>query len=466
MTLLDRPVGDPGGRYEMTWEGTGELWLSQVDVVEWGTNRVVVDFDPRTRDYGRHLFTLASTDENDPFRNLKILPAGGSVNAAPAAAFRPAFLDRWSGMGAFRYMDWGQTNNSKVSSWGDRALPTDATQASPKGVALELQVDHANATRTNPWFNIPHLADDDYVRQAATLIRDRLDDGLAARVEFSNEVWNDVFDQAKHGLVEGEKIVAEGPRNRYQDRLRWYSERSVEVFGIFEDVFTDGGRDAAGMDRLVRVMGAQAASAWSGGQLLGWKNAYEHVDALAIAPYFGRTIQYGTDADAWRNATQTERVALVEEGLQEAFGWMESYADLLALGEEDGDRPYGDIDLFAYEGGQHLVPAEGLRSDRAFVDLVSELSRMDEMEDFYARYLAKWEELGGEDMMLFSSMSPYDKTGNWGLLESEAQPLEDSAKMRGVLRYLAERGNPVPEPAALSLALLGGPLLLRRRRAA
>ena len=76
-------------------------------------------------------------------------------------------------------MDWGQTNNSTVSTWGDRTLPTDATQASPKGVALELQVDHANATRTNPWFNIPHLADDDYVRQAATLIRDRLDDGLA-----------------------------------------------------------------------------------------------------------------------------------------------------------------------------------------------------------------------------------------------------------------------------------------------
>ena len=48
-TLLDRPVGDPGGRYEMTWEGNGELWLSQVDVKEWGTKRVVVEFDPRTR---------------------------------------------------------------------------------------------------------------------------------------------------------------------------------------------------------------------------------------------------------------------------------------------------------------------------------------------------------------------------------------------------------------------------------
>ena len=87
-------------------------------------------------------------------------------------------------MGSFRYMDWTATNNSPVSMWQSRPKPTDQTQAD-RGIALEYQIAHANQTQTHPWFNIPHLATDDYVRNAATMIRDQLATGLVARIEYS-----------------------------------------------------------------------------------------------------------------------------------------------------------------------------------------------------------------------------------------------------------------------------------------
>lgn len=61
----------------------------------------------------------------------------------------------------------------------------------------------ANALHADAWFTMPHLADDDYVRNFAQTAPRLLDPGLKAYVEYSNEVWNRGFAQAHYAQQRG-----------------------------------------------------------------------------------------------------------------------------------------------------------------------------------------------------------------------------------------------------------------------
>ena len=55
----------------------------------------------------------------------------------------------------------------------------------------------ANQTGTEPWFTMPAGADEEYIRNFATYVRDHLDPGLQVHVEYSNEMWNWAFGQTQ-----------------------------------------------------------------------------------------------------------------------------------------------------------------------------------------------------------------------------------------------------------------------------
>src|SRR5262249_24966955 len=123
--------------------------------------------------------------------------------------------------------------------------------------------------------------------------RERLNPTLKVYVEYSNEVWNFSFPQARHATDEGKRLALGEPEN-----LRSYSQRSVEIFRIWEEEFKN-----AEPGRLVRVLSAQFANPWTSEQILSWKDASKHADALAVAPYFGN--QFGEPARASTTAEMT-----------------------------------------------------------------------------------------------------------------------------------------------------------------
>ena len=440
-TLWDTPKGHAGGQHVLLWDGTGDIAMiltSGSDIISTAPGRIVFNLPVASNTKSRRGFEIQTTDVSDPVHNIRIVPIGQEAaytGGAPSNPFRSVFLDRWSNMGAFRFMDWGKTNDSTLSAWGDRPLPGDITQTTDHGIALELQIAQANESQKHPWFTVPHLATDDYVQNMATLIRDNLDAGLSARIEFSNEVWNSQFDQTQYAISQGPSI---GENADGLGGLRWYSHRSVQVFDIFEDVFTNSGANPQEMDRLVRVLAAQAANDWAGNKILEYNDAYLKADALAIAPYFGSVPVAGTSADAWTNATWAERITMVEQDLQTAMTRMEDYANLLSDTVDGQNNPiYSDIKLFAYEGGQHYVGSTNTHADAALTQLMQDLSGRPEMREWYFEYLSHWDKIGGEDFMLFSSMGERSKWGSWGHLEYEGQPLSESPKMQGILDYLA-----------------------------
>ncbi len=209
------------------------------------------------------------------------------------------------------------------------------------------------------------------------------------------------------------------------------------MFDIFSDVFTRGGTDPAGQQRLVRVLSAQAANPWTAQQILEHNSAFQKADALAIAPYFGDGPNVGPEAEAWKNSNWPQRIGLVEESLQESFTWMDNYANLL-----QNTPLYNGIELFAYEAGQHFVGAGNTLSDNTLAQVMTDLNRRPEMRNIYRRYLEHWAAVGGDDLMIFSSLGEFTKYGSWGHLEYEGQPLSATPKLLGVLDYLAKASRP------------------------
>ena len=148
-------------------------------------------------------------------------------------------------------------------------------------MALEYLIQLSNTLNADPWFCMPHKADDDYVRQFAQMVKSGLKPELKMHIEYSNECWNGIFGQAGYCKDTGKALGLSD--NDYQAQLRYYSKRAVEIFEIWEEVF-------GGTDRLVRVLAAQSANPWTSEQVMDFEEAYKHADALAIAPYFGNAL--------------------------------------------------------------------------------------------------------------------------------------------------------------------------------
>src|SRR5262249_37860821 len=154
-------------------------------------------------------------------------------------------------------------------------------------VPVEVICDLSNRLSADAWINIPHLADDEYVRQIAGYFRDHLRPGLKVYVEHSNEIWNGVFEQAR--WIRRVSQEAKLSQNPGEAAAYYHSRRSVQIFKIFEQ--------ALHKERLVRVMGSFIAMPFMSEGTLKFEDAYKYTDAIAVAPYFGVNTEGGAMAE-------------------------------------------------------------------------------------------------------------------------------------------------------------------------
>jgi hypothetical protein len=92
-------------------------------------------------------------------------------------------------------------------------------------------IEFRGGVKVDPWFCMPHLADDDFVRQFAVLVKERLDPSLKVYVEYSNEVWNGQFKQAHHAMEQGKKLGLS--EKDAQAGWAYTAVRSMEIFAIW-----------------------------------------------------------------------------------------------------------------------------------------------------------------------------------------------------------------------------------------
>lgn len=419
----------PSGQYTLLYEGEGKLGfgLDNAKIVSQTPGRMVVDVKPSNDGV---FLQIRETNPNNPIRNIRfIMP--GFEQTYQTQPFHPLFLERIARFRALRFMDWMSTNNSPIVNWAERSTLTSPRYAGDRGVPLEVMIQLANTLKIDPWFTIPVKASDDYVRQFATLVRDRLDPSLKAHIEYSNELWNTMFTQQQYVGQQG--LARKLDTNDYTASIRYASERSVEIFKIVEQVF-----GASTSKRVVRVLAGQAANTWTGEEMLGWKDAYKHTDAYAIAPYFyGANLDSNGDSDL-NDATRVDAILRMSEDqiIDNLLQGMETKIKPLLETNRKVTKQYG-VALYAYEGGPHLTayqfPAD--KSDR-LTDLYARVNRHPRMREVYRAYLAQWKQSGGALFNQFVDVAQPSKWGFWGAMEYQNQDLNQAPKYQGLIDFI------------------------------
>lgn len=403
----------PPGEYACTWDGAGEIEILEFDVAEVTESRAGrIRFRVRQpTDAGIRVKVVLSS-MRDPIRNIRVWMPGAEKSRD---IFLPLYRERLKPFPVLRFMDWQKTNNSPLLTWSQRPKPDDLRYSTEIGVPTEVMIDLANACGADPWFCMPHQADDDFVRSFGKLVRDRLDPRLTVYLEYSNEVWNWGFDQAAYAAERGKKLGLGNPEN-----LHYYARRSVEVFDLFSAGLGSG-------RKLVRVLAGQFASPWVCEQVLMFQDAHKKADALAVGAYFGH------DFGSPERAATTARMSLtqlLDRCAAEIDGThRETIRQQAALAKKFNLR------LLAYEGGQHLVGHGGAENNVDLTELFHAANRHPRMAELYRKQLDAWFAEGGGTYVAFSYAGMPGKLGSWGVLEFQDQPTNAAPKFRALTEF-------------------------------
>lgn len=407
--------GAPTGKYTCLYEGEGKMrFFRDANEIKREPGKIIFNV-PESK--GGIWLEITDVNPEDPIRDIRVIMPGFEDNYKKQI-FHPKFLKRWENSDVIRFMDWQRTNNSKLSKWKNRAKPSHPRYTTWRGVPLEHMIEFCNRVEASPWFCIPAKADNEFVANFAKMVKKKLNPELKVYVEYSNEIWNSVFKQAKYcGKKALDEKLSDDP---YQARLFYQSKRSLEIFQIFEKTFEGNGQ-------LIRVLSAQFANPWTASQVLEYNDAYKNTDAIAVAPYFGHA--FGNPEKIEKTLKKTPKQILdecktiIDSNRQK----MDKYAQLA--------KSHG-LELIAYEGGQHLVGYRGAENNKELTELLIKCNRHPEMEELYLYYFKNWQEAGGGLFCFFSSMDKPSKWGSWGLLENEQQKYDKVPKFKAFQKIL------------------------------
>jgi hypothetical protein len=426
----------PAGQYIVLYDGKGKLSYGlDAVLVRRSPGRDVINVTPSNNGID---LRIVQTDPHNYLRNIKVVMAANEAAAKAGQIFNPVFLKLIQNFRALRFMDWFQTNNSTLSSWADRPIPTNAFFGTSRGVPIEIGVQLANAVSADAWMNVPVKADDNFISQMATLVHSQLGSTQKIYVELSNEVWNSSFSQFKDAVDRGRVLwpTRSSSRGDYEYNREWFGMRTAQMCDIWRSVWRSD-------PRLVCVLGAQAAWSFSATEALkcpywtqGAPCSGHAIDAVAVAPYMG-----GAVPSAWTSQpdgglaklfqslySQNDSSMDDEPYFSRIFRrWSRSGTTIPAGGfiaqdaawEKDfitNLAPY-KLPLLAYEGGQTFAngSTDGLNN------LYLAANRDPRMGQAYIQYFQQWKTGGGQLFMHYSDIGVESKYGSWGALESIMQ---------------------------------------------
>lgn len=439
----------PYKRYIVRYKGKGKVeYAGQARKVRGKKfeNYDIIRISDSRSTYAR--LKIVKTDPNDYIRDITIIPEkyidlfdGGEI-------FNPDWIKKIKVFRAVRYMNWMRTTNSQQKDWKDRAKLTDSSWGTgSQGVPLEVMIELSNRYNIDPWFNIPHLATEDYILQFAKYIKEKLNPELTIYIEHSNEVWNWQMPQTHYA----EKAA----KNRWgkdvkAPQTQWQGMRSATMCDIWKrKVFkNEAGRVHCilgvhpGWNSLVNF--SLDCPAWV---KEGNEPCYKHgIDSIGITGYFTGCLN---GQAGWN---QPDRVDLIrgwfndqDKGLTRAFKQIvdgqyfecnktlkskaESYKYFYQKAKERG------LAITAYEGGQHVTgnASKTIQDDKDFINFHIKINRDDRMKKVYLENLENWKNNGGTLFMHFQDISKSSKWGSWGALEYLSQ--QSSPKWDALIEF-------------------------------
>ena len=445
----------PAGVYTLKFDGDGRVVLSGD-----GTG----DFN-QTSGTGTYTFNVNNPSPNglrlsitrssatNPVRNIHVIMPG-FASVYESQPFYPPLVNRLAGVKVLRFMDWLRTNSQLNGSWFARTTPFHASQTNSRGGAYEYVFALSNLVGADPWINIPHLADDTYIRELARLALVNLAPGRRIYVEYSNELWNGAFDQGQYTINQGLALGLD--TNGQIAGRKFVAKRSAEIFRIFEEEF------GSQSNRVIKVIGGQAGSANVASSVL---NAFSQASingvpinptgvtatVLAIAPYFGGGST--TLADAIGNAGEIDTITV-----SQILDRLEAvYLPLTINQIMPTNKPIADqygLTLVAYEGGSVLRANNILyQNNQTLTQKLIAANRDPRMYGIYESYLDAWRDLTSGIFIHYLYVDEPNQFGSWGALEHLNQPSSEAHKYRALYNYA---GLPVPPASSTPVS---GPIL-------
>jgi PKD repeat protein len=320
----------PDQSYVLLYDGAGEISLhGAISDVQRSSGRIQFNLGGD----GTFWFQIESSQAANYIRNIRLLRIEHEHSDLEADPFYEGFIEKIQPFQLLRFMDWMAINNSPVVNWSDRKLPEYYTYGGANGVPYEVIIQLANQTKQDVWICVPHAATDDFIYRMAELFRDNLDPELTIFLEYSNEVWNWIFEQAFYN-------EDNNPNNLMYGRA--YAEKARNTFAIWHEVF---GEEAC---KVKRVLGIQG----------GFNYLNEHI--MAHIPQdewdFGSPTHYfGLD----HGDTGVPRLdllgsnATVEDIMQNAENSFRRFS--MYLKEDFRNTQLLGKEVITYEGGQHFV---------------------------------------------------------------------------------------------------------------
>lgn len=480
----------PTGKYTVLYEGTGSLQYSGIAnklPAESQPGRDIIEITPdliKTRSSAGLRVQLKNMDSTNPVKNIRIIMPGGTCEGnllvrvdgesdCPSGQYRsfvdtlaadrnsiifnPDYLRFLKDFKVLRTMNlmemsprnracypltddaykqcllqeftWDQRAKMDQPSWGGSSR-TPLLKLYARGAPLEVVVALANTLNKDVWFNLPHNATNDYVTQFATYVRDNLNSNLKIHLEYTNEPWNAIFWGAMYVRMKG--IALGLDTTEWRAGYKYYSNRSVEIFKIWHDIF-------GGSERLIRTLNTYHPDEWMSRNMLSYNGNSQFVDALASAPYFqgcwDKTANVAC-ADTIKNPLVVKDATSVDDlfniidnpnnpyGIAATIKWMSVQAKVA--------KDF-NIDFYTYEGGQHLVTKNedpSLTADhrKRLLDLIRAANRDPRMAGRYSQMLTGWKESGGKLFMLFTMPQSYHSWGTFGIKEHLNQARSEAPK--------------------------------------
>lgn len=423
------------GRYHLFYEGSGKLSVTgRARTVTIGPGEIIFEYTPGEGLVG---VRLTSIDATDPVRNIKIVKEENLIRYRQGEIFNPLWISIIDGFKTLRFMGWTKTNNSPVSTWDDMAHLDDFSFAW-RGVPLDTMIDLANLVQASPWFNIPHLSDDDLIEQYAAQVFEDLDPALVAHVEYSNEMWNHIFDQAHWAAGQSELLWGE----LGDGWMQFYGLRAAQVMEIWARVY-----EPHTQSRLMRVVATHTA--WPGLEESIFfgdnvtkalsKPPHEFFDAYAVTGYFG--YELGNPKTTHRVLESAEGAALLlgkEQGLtrvalrefvkthrfdkaHSSAAEIVRHGSFKTLTTQHWPHHFQvaqsmNLKVLMYEGGSHAAAEWAEVNNERLVEFLNAFNYSNEMGELYTDAITSWRSAGGEEFNVFVDVAPESKWGSWGAL--------------------------------------------------
>ena len=465
--FFNQPGIFPNGDYTLIFEGQGNIRMFGAsgfrEFTEGGSYTVAID---NTSTEGINFEIRESDADNNPIRNIRFITPE-NLATYETQPFYPRFLQNLSGFNVIRFMQATNTNGGEypcddevdatsgdcVKTWANRKLTSHRSQASARGVAWEYVIDICNAVSAGCWINIPHGADDDYIRELATLVRSRLRSDLKVYPELSNEIFN--TEQAPHPITSileykypqsqwaSARGMALGLSGDAQTaRIRYTALRTAQMLEIFEEVFAE-----EASSRLVKFLPTWILPSYNERLLEAFHtSAYNPngitVSSVAVGAYIGFTILEELLTEGMENSATTDDILdLLEDEILnnradplEPGSEIESFRSILA--EINADLAQYSLGLISYEGGQHVA---AITESETLGNLAMEAQRETRMGTIYDQLFAEWVAQNGGVFMQYSLTVVPDEAGSFGALEYTDQD-PGTPKMEALRRKLRNDG--------------------------